>query len=202
MLIIKEKLTTKILKDCVYHFKNVYHSACFTFFTVLDRRNLQRRVLIKICKARLQTLKETVSEPAVAFSDTYDIATDEFKDIMEKHISFMSISDEEIKLVEKQTRGQNNNQMWKDKRKGLLTASNFGKAAKTNVEPSKKLKAMLYTDFVTEAILYGRENEATAVEMYIDKAKAKGERLVAEEPGLLISSNKPFFGCKSRQIYY
>ena len=72
----------------------------------------------------------------------------------------------EVAATKKQTRSQHNNKLWKEKRKLLLTASNFGKTAKIKVEPSKKIKSMLYTDFVTESVLYGRENEANGLMGY------------------------------------
>jgi len=49
----------------------------------------------------------------------------------------------------------------------VLTASNFGKAAKTKVEPSNKVKAMLYGNFTTEAVQYRIESEDKAVGLYI-----------------------------------
>lgn len=76
---------------------------------------------------------------STAFTDNYDIATNRFKAIVDEHISNMTITYEEIRETERLTRGQNKNQVWFDKRRSLLTASNFGKAAKTKVEPSKKL---------------------------------------------------------------
>ena len=60
-------------------------------------------------------------------------------------------------------RGQTKNQLWFDKRKSVPTASNFGKAVKTEVEPSNKVKAMLYGNFTTEAVQYGMETEDKAV---------------------------------------
>jgi len=70
------------------------------------------------------------------FTDNYDIATERFKSIVDEHVSNMTITEEEILETERLTRGQNKNKHWFDKRKQLLTASNFGKASKTKVEPS------------------------------------------------------------------
>ena len=111
--------------------------------------------------------KENVqNESPVAFRDSYDIASPSFKELVDKYVQNFKITEIEVAATEKQTRGQYNNKLWKEKRKLLLTASNFGKAAKTKVEPSKKLKSMLYTDFVTESVLYGRENEANGLMGY------------------------------------
>ena len=81
------------------------------------------------------TVDEGVEDQgSTAFSDNYDIATNRFKAIVDEHISNMTITDEEICETERLTRGQNKNQLWFDKQRSLLTASNFGKAAKTKVE--------------------------------------------------------------------
>ena len=50
------------------------------------------------------------------------------------------------------TRGQSKNPIWFEKRKSILTASNFGKVAKTRVGPSNKLKAVVYSNFTTERV--------------------------------------------------
>ena len=66
--------------------------------------------------------------------------------------------------------------MWIEKRKLLLTASNFGKAAKTKVEPTKKLKAMLEfnSNFTTEAVQHGLESEAKAIALYVKEMEQEG----------------------------
>ena len=70
-------------------------------------------------------------EGSTPFTDNYDIATNRFKSIVDEHISNLTVTDEEIRETERLTRGQNKNQLWFDKRRSLLTASNFGKAGKT-----------------------------------------------------------------------
>lgn len=63
------------------------------------------------------------------FTDSYDIATKHFKSMVDEHISNLTITQEEIQ----ETHGQNQNNLRCEKRKTPLTASNFGKAAKTKV---------------------------------------------------------------------
>ena len=82
--------------------------------------------------------------------------------------------------------------MWIEKRKSLLTASNFGKAAKTKVEPTKKLKAMLYSNFTTEAVQYGLESKAKAIALYVKEMEQEGITVKVDEVGLLQSKDKPF----------
>ena len=84
-----------------------------------------------MCKHKLNQLLHLVTLMT-------DIACDEFKDIVDKHLSVMTVTEYEIKEVERQTRGQHNNQLWRIKRKFLLTVSSFGNAAKTTLEPSIK----------------------------------------------------------------
>ena len=55
-------------------------------------------------------------------------------------------------------------------KKFLLTASNFGKPARTKVEPSSKLKSILFSDFATKAIFCGRENEKNAVKIVLEQS--------------------------------
>ena len=86
---------------------------------------------------------------------------------------YVTVTGEEIENTERLTRGQNKNEFWYEKRKTLLTVSNFGKAAKTKVKPSKKLKAMLYTNFTTEALQYGIESEEKAVALYIQEMQSQ-----------------------------
>ena len=129
-----------------------------------------------------------------------DIATKGFRKIVDEYASNMTVTDEEIRETETLTRGQNKNQFWFEKRKSVLTASNFGKAAKTKVEPSNKLKAMLYSNFTTEAVQYGIESEEKAVNLYIKEMEKEGINVKVEEVGLLLSKEKPFLGASLDRI--
>ena len=86
------------------------------------------------------------------------------------------------------------------KRKTLLTASNFGKAAKTKVEPSNKLKSILYSNFTTDALQYGIECEPKAVNLYIKEMRKNGVSVKVEEVGLLVSKEKPYLGASIDRI--
>jgi len=88
----------------------------------------------------------------VPFTDSYDIACERFKSMVDTHVSNLTITHEEMQETERQTRGQHKNNLWYEKRKTLLTASNFGKAAKTRVEPSNKVKSILYSNFTTHTL--------------------------------------------------
>ena len=74
--------------------------------------------------------KEQVSEEqeeSVAFTDSYDIVTNRFKSMIDEQVSSLTITPEEIQETERLTRGQSKNNLWLEKRKTVLTASNFGK---------------------------------------------------------------------------
>ena len=75
-----------------------------------------------------------------------------------------------------------------------MTASNFGKAAKNKVEPSNKLKSILYSNFTTNATQYGIESEAKAVTLYMREMEKNGIDVTFEEIGLLVSKDKPYLG--------
>ena len=70
-------------------------------------------------------------QESIPVNDNYDIATNHVKSFVDKHISNMTVTEEEIHQMEHITRRQNKNQLRFDKQKSLLTASIFGKAAKT-----------------------------------------------------------------------
>ena len=144
-----------------------------------------------------QTEEESEGVP---FTDSYDIACERFKSMVDEHVSNLTITHEEIQETERQTRGQNKNNLWYEKRKTLLTASNFGKAAKTKVEPSNKVKSILYSNFTTDALQYGIESEPKAVNLYIMEMRKNGIDVIVEEVGLLVSKEKPFLGASIDRI--
>ena len=147
----------------------------------------------------LQETEEQVEE-TVAFTDSYDIATNRFKTMIDEHVTSLTITPEEIKETERLTRGQSKNDFWFEKRKTVLTASNFGNAAKTKVEPSNKIKAILYGNFTTEAVQYGIESEEKAVNLFIKEMGQDGIRVKVEETGLSLSKDKPYLGASLDRI--
>ena len=147
----------------------------------------------------LQETEEQVEE-TVAFTDSYDIATNRFKTMIDEHVTSLTITPEEIQETERLTRGQSKNDFWFEKRKTVLTASNFGNAAKTKVEPSNKIKAILYGNFTTEAVQYGIESEEKAVNLFIKEMGQDGIRVKVEETGLSLSKDKPYLGASLDRI--
>ena len=105
----------------------------------------------------------------VIYTDGYDIATYGFKSIVEEDVANLTATSEDINETARITRGKNKNPLWLEKRKSLLTAPNFSKAAKSKVELKEKPKAMLHSNFTTDAVQYGLESKAKAVTLYINK---------------------------------
>lgn len=151
--------------------------------------------------SEVSTTEEIAEEDeSLAFTDSYDIATNRFKMMIDEHVSGLTITEEEIQETERLTRGQATNKLWFEKRKTVLTASNFGKAAKTKVEPSNKIKSILYSNFTTESVQYGIESEAKAVDLFVRQMSKDGLTLKVEEVGLLLSKDKPYLGASLDRI--
>ena len=120
--------------------------------------------------------------------------------MINEHVYSLTITVEEIQETERLTRGQAKKNLWFEKRKTVLTASNFGNAAKTKVEPSNKLKAILYSNFTTEAVQYGIESEQKAVDLFIREMRKDGIAVSVEEPGLSLSRDKPYLGASLDRV--
>ena len=76
------------------------------------------------------------------FNKFYNISQDGFKDMVDKYVVNISLTNEEIKHIEYSTRGQQFSNLWGQCRKEKLTASNFYIAAVNKVEPSKKKQTL------------------------------------------------------------
>ena len=120
--------------------------------------------------------------------------------MINEHVYSLTITVEEIQETERLTRGQAKKNLWFEKRKTVLTASNFGNAAKRKVEPSNKLKAILYSNFTTEAVQYGIESEQKAVDLFIREMRKDGIAVSVEEPGLSLSRDKPYLGASLDRV--
>lgn len=90
--------------------------------------------------------------------------------------------------------------MWFEKRKTVLTASNFLNVGKTKAKPSNKLKAILYGNFTTEAVQYGIESEQKAVDLFRKEMSKDWIAVVVEEPGLSLCKGKPYLGASLDRI--
>ncbi|KAI8518903.1 hypothetical protein Bbelb_021600 [Branchiostoma belcheri] len=135
-----------------------------------------------------------IHEPPQPFSDTYDIASEQFQQMIHHRMTSMNISEEQRNTIEQKTRGQSTSSTWMETRKEKLTASNFGPAITCRVEPSKKVHSMLYSNFTTAATAFGNKNEEVAVEKYVKTKRASDPQTTCKEVGLLVSKDRPWLG--------
>ena len=78
------------------------------------------------------------------FNDDYDVSSFLFKSMMHCFADTQSISNVDIETVERLTRGQSNNEVWRKLKRDKLTASNFYNAAVRRKEPDKLLITIMY----------------------------------------------------------
>lgn len=107
------------------------------------------------------------------------------------HVKNMSSNDRE--QVEKKTRGQAGNKMWKEERLLRLQASSFGRICKatekTNFENlAKSLTEHKYIN--SESLKHGRKYEATAQKEYVSQTK-----VTVIQSGIIVCEQLPFLGC-------
>ncbi|XP_066264451.1 uncharacterized protein [Branchiostoma lanceolatum] len=132
--------------------------------------------------------------PDLPFNDHYDFSTRSFIHMMDTYMKTAKHTKEEQINIEEETRGQSSSTAWKEKRKEKLTASNFKSAITCTVEPSNKIKAMLYNSFSTAATEYGNRNEAAAVEEYVNLIQEEHPGAHCVETGLILSLERPWLG--------
>jgi len=98
----------------------------------------------------------------------YKVREEDIPQQVEVLIRTLTLSEDERRRVESNTREQNQCKEWYEIRKDRLTASNFGKVL-TNSKPEGLVKQILYPQDLSHipAIVWGREKEATAVHEYL-----------------------------------
>lgn len=81
--------------------------------------------------------------------------------------------------------------MWKEERRKLLTASNFGTICKRRKTTSCEglVKTLLYTDFDCSAMRYGRGNKINAISLFEEHYALK-----VSTCGLFIDNAIPYLG--------
>lgn len=85
-------------------------------------------------------------------------------------------ADQEILMLERDTRGQSGNPLWKQERSLRLTASNFGTVCKLRKTTSREnvIKNMLYSKFMgSSATKHGIEKEPIAIKAFETKRNKK-----------------------------
>ena len=128
------------------------------------------------------------------FNEFYDISALKFTELVNHYVDSKVISTKQIKHIEKETRGQSSSELWWSIRKEILTASNFYNAAVTKVEPSSKIKSMLYSNVKTTGMMHGVQNEKRALDSYVTHLHNSGLAVFIGQPGIIISKTHPYLG--------
>ena len=121
-------------------------------------------------------------------------------------ISTLTLSEDDIRKVEQETRKQQESEKWHELRRKRLTASNFGRVRtlSRSTRPDALLKQILYPKSLDNlpAIKWGQENEAGAVAAYIEFQQQNKENIVVTKSGFCISSANPFLGASPDGCVY
>ena len=125
----------------------------------------------------------TKSEPSVSipklhnvdrnYRDSEDIASEEYSDKFKSYFESLSVTEDECADIEKNTRGQAKNKLWKRARHGRLTSSNFGLVCKRKKDSyDGALKTVMdYSHFENEYVKWGRSHEPAARRKYTLQTK-------------------------------
>ncbi|XP_077862804.1 uncharacterized protein LOC144344897, partial [Saccoglossus kowalevskii] len=111
----------------------------------------------------------------------------------------LTISEEDVKVIEENTRGQADSKLWFRYRAGRITASTMKTACHTNIDkPSASLiKSICYPDsvkFSTTATKWGCDHEKAAREDYSEFMSMSHEKFQVKDSGLVIDPEFPHVG--------
>lgn len=167
---------------------------------IAKREKVRARRALKYVDGRLSRKRKRpqASKPDENYgmqSTTPDINEIEMKSKCEEMVSKLKAevdSAEKRALLQRQTTGQHENELWRESRMNRLTASNFGKVCKRKETTlcHNLVKRLLYSQELTsKAILYGRTNEITAIRKYEQQKSVTVERC-----GLFVTESDPYLG--------
>ena len=102
------------------------------------------------------------------YMDSEDLNSEEYGDKFNTYFQSLSITQEECSEIERKTRGQVKNKLWKRARHGRLTSSNFGLVCKRKKETyDGALKTVMdYSKFENDYVKWGRNHEPAARRKY------------------------------------
>ena len=190
---------------------NCLQSSCyFLFHDVSPQPTADENVEIDcICETVPENAPDIVTDNEITdlpFNDDYDISSSHFQSMMDCFADTQSILNVDIETVERLTRGQSNNEVWRQLKRDKLTASNFYNAAVRRKEPDKLLRNIMYISEKKKSIAslqYGQEHECDAVASYVAAKAAEGNTLLrVEEVGTMLSKERPGYGASlDRKVY-
>lgn len=120
-----------------------------------------------------------------------DMTPEEFELAQNTFLATLPSSEDERIDLQKGTLLQRDSNRWKDERRKLLTASNFGTVCRRKPHTScqKLVSSLLYGDFDTDAMIWGRDNEKNAIKTLENVCNVQ-----VEPCGLFVDSEIPFLG--------
>ena len=112
---------------------------------------------------------------------------------------YITITPEQVNMVELKTRGQSKCKLWYEQRAGHITASVLQKVLHTDFsKPSVSLlKSICYphaTKFFSDACEYGQQHEADALHIYSNNMKIAHHLFELQKSGLVLDTENPFIG--------
>ncbi|KAK6191028.1 hypothetical protein SNE40_002778 [Patella caerulea] len=115
------------------------------------------------------------------------------------YFSRLKVNTFDCKAIERETRGQSNNNDWHIAGLGWLTASNFGTICKrkVNTPPECFVKTLMkydVEDYDGPSVCWGRSHERAARRTYESYQKKKHENFACNESGLCVNEHYPHLG--------
>jgi hypothetical protein len=143
--------------------------------------------------------------PDFMFADFVDLKSDKCATVFSKFVSEQTASDEDILLIEQETRQQAICQAWTKLRQGKLTSSNFGQICKRKVstQPDGLLKTVLgyRPQPNNEHIKWGRTHEAAAARKYLLHMQSQHHGHVqVHKSGLVLDREMPFLAASPDRL--
>ena len=129
-----------------------------------------------------------------------NLSQSDFQEACEVVFQSLTISIDEAKYLEESTRLQSQSKLWFDHRAGRLTASKFAAVSKASLSPppASLVKEIIGSKPVSldgvPAIDWGKKNESTAREEYLQKAKEIHASLKYQSAGLHVNVEYPHLG--------
>ncbi|XP_064463680.1 uncharacterized protein LOC135374682 [Ornithodoros turicata] len=142
------------------------------------------------------------AQPTLTIGDDEDLWGPHVSQEVDKYITSLpqlTVSERE-KLCES-TKGQADNAKWYSERTGRVTASNFGRVVRCT-KPDYLVKQILYPrkSAHSEAIAYGREHEAEAVDAYVHLMHLYDRPVEVIETGLIVHRKYPFIAASPDRL--
>jgi len=115
----------------------------------------------------------------------------------------VSITNEQVKLIESATRGQSKNRLWQRFRSGRITASKMRAVCHTSQShPSHSLiMSICYPfDVRSEATEWGCKHEKDALALFTDRISKCHQNVYIKSCGLFLSPEHPYIGASPDAI--